>query len=277
MFDIITALCTLGMVYSLTGIKDELNIKRSIVGGICLSLAVLAKLYPIIILPLALIYLRFNLNWLWFILSFLTTSFLISFPFFILDPNAFIEIVLIYHAERIGGGVTYWNGIWLLIFEGSITLDEARQITGFYLLPFSIFLCLTYVIFWKTNHPSIFMGTALVVWVFSFSFKLILEQYIVWILTFTLIYIVLKHNTTQAIILTLISLIIPILYLIISVPIPSLFYIEIIRQQEVLITQFSLYDRQIVLFLLGLAFTVLHLYLYFKTIFNSSVDNKNLG
>ncbi|MFW9916842.1 MAG: hypothetical protein ACFFGZ_14650 [Candidatus Thorarchaeota archaeon] len=262
-FDIIPAFFTLATVYAI--MDDPVDWEsplRPIIAGICLSVAVLAKLYPVILFPLCLIHLRRKFHWLSFSLSFGIAFALVCAPFFFQDPDAFLAIFE-FHASRIGGGITYWNGLWLLIGQGEISEETAIEWSGYYIFLFVGALLITYLSYWRGQRPSLLTGACLVVWVFAFAFKLILEQYCVWILTFTIAFLIIRTDSRNLRILgSLAIILIPTAYLIISVPLPDLFYVDVIREQRDLILSYSFYERQQILFLLGCLFAGIHFLLW---------------
>ncbi|MHA2270764.1 MAG: hypothetical protein ACXACI_02810 [Candidatus Hodarchaeales archaeon] len=263
MFDVIPAFFTLATVYAI--MDDPVDWEsplRPIIAGICLSIAVLAKLYPVILIPLCLIHLRRKFQWLWFSLSFGIAFALVCAPFFFQDPDAFLAIFE-FHAARIGGGITYWNGLWLLISQGEISEETAIEWSGYYIFLFVGALLITYISYWRAQRHSLLTGACLVVWAFAFAFKLILEQYCVWILTFTILFLITRTNSRNLRILGSLGIIlIPTVYLIISVPLPDLFYVDVIREQRDLILSYSFYERQQILFILGCLFAGIHFLLW---------------
>lgn len=263
MFDIIPALFTLATVYALAGYPEEWESPvRPLLGGLCLSFAVLAKLYPVILLPLCLIHLRRQFRWAWFFASFGTLFVIVCAPFYLQDPSAFLT-TFEFHAERIGGGITYWNGLWLLIAEGEISLETATEWSAFYIFPFVLALMITYGLYWRSHKPVLLEGIALTVWVFAFAFKLVLEQYCVWITTLTICFLATREVPKNLRALGyLVAILVPIAYLTISVPLPDLFYVDIIRDQRDLVLDYSFSERQQVLFLLGTFFAAFHFLLW---------------
>jgi Gpi18-like mannosyltransferase len=265
MFDMIPTFFSLLTVYAVLQAQEadsSLSLFYSILAGASLSLAFLAKIYPIILLPVCLLALLRNLRWVWFLFAFVLVTSLVCFPLFILNPDAFLQVFL-FHAERIGGGVTYWNGVWIFIAQGQLSIQAATEITGLYIIPFTLTLFLTYLIYLPANKHAFFSASAMVVWVFTFSFKLILEQYCVWILAFTTLYLVIKLPATRIRVLCVgIVTAIPLLYLIISVPFPLLFHIDIINKQAELFNQWKFIEKQSILFVLGLIFASIHFILW---------------
>ncbi len=266
MFDIIPTFFCLAMIYVL-GKNDQnwITPSRPLLAGACLAGAFLSKLFPIILLPLCLIYLRRHFYWIWFLLGFCVASALVCAPYFFQDQEAFLHIFS-FHAERIGGGITYWNGLWLLIDQGVITEATATEWSGYYLYPFAGALLLTYLVFWNSSQNSsysLLAGSAMIVWVFSFSFKLVYEQYCVWITTFTIIFLILTCSNMKLRIGAILTIIvITMIYLTISVPLPDLFYIDMLREQREIFEQYSFYEKQQVLFALGSLFAAFHFTLW---------------
>jgi 4-amino-4-deoxy-L-arabinose transferase-like glycosyltransferase len=268
MFDILPALFTiLAVIFLIKSIEDEEKVSLVYLSGFFMAIASLFKLYPVIIAPVLFLSLPSIRSKIIYSLSFVLTVVLMILPFLILDSKAF-WFIFEYHGSRMGGGLTFWNGAWILIVNNQISENEARQMINLIALSLTfLFLVVTYSLVYlkKFNKdpltPSLIAGL-----LFFASFKIIYETYVVWLIPLLALWIGLSKNGAKKkkqkeisnVKLTIMGLVtfLPLIYLSISVPITELFYLTFVKEKGEFINEMPFLDKQWILFGFGLIFAI---------------------
>ncbi|MCG3219025.1 MAG: glycosyltransferase family 39 protein, partial [Candidatus Heimdallarchaeota archaeon] len=195
MFDILPALFTiLAVIYLMKSIEDKENLSLPVLSGFFMAIASLFKLYPIIIAPVLFLSLPSIRSKIIYSLSFTLTVIITILPFLILDSEAFL-FIFEYHSSRMGGGLTFWNGAWILIVKNQITEDEAGQMINLIAISLNLFfLILIYsLVYLKKFHEDPLTPSLIVALLFFASFKIVYETYVVWLIPLLALWIGLSN------------------------------------------------------------------------------------
>jgi len=215
-FDAIVVLLTVVSMFFL--MKEKLGSS-----AISLALATTAKMYPILILPVFLLFIKKAKNVFRYVAIFTVTVFLICLPFLILDFEAFFEAVFLFHANRVGGGMTYWSIVWIMrdwfnlsIVWWGIPLSQSY---------FAITIFALVVAYVKVSQihitPKILpILTAIPILLFLATSKLVNEPYALWALPFLFMSLNLGFLKEE---LCKVYYALPIAFAIINVPITNFF------------------------------------------------------
>ncbi|MBT8233638.1 MAG: hypothetical protein HKO66_16985 [Saprospiraceae bacterium] len=162
------------MVFFVVATFYFLSNKKIIVASLMMSLAVAAKLLPLIFMPAILLYLKSDFKWVKFLSYFTTFTILLFIPFFItLDIHHFLQSIdlyfqnfefnaSIYYVLRwLGKILTGYNQIIILgpllgLITFIIIIKELKKEAGFNLLGlinFCLFSFVTYLVLSTTIHP----------------------------------------------------------------------------------------------------------------------------
>jgi uncharacterized membrane protein len=262
-FDIIPALCSvLAIYYCQKNIKSA-NPVYALLSGISMAFSSLFKIYPIIIVPVLFLSLKKKKDMLLYFLGFVLTTIIIVLPFYFMDPEAFLYIFE-YHSSRMGGGITYWNGFWLLISDNKISIEQATDIINFYSFLLTILgLGLIYLLVLFNKFEDDPLSPSLITILMYFvTFKLVLEQYVVFLVPILVMWIAVYSKSRSSIDSTKLLFyslftIIPIIYLTISIPITDLFNVVAVQEKGEFLKTLEFREKQQILFVLGALFSVL--------------------
>ena len=229
--------------------------QRLVLSAIFLALGFSTKIFPVFLLPLFFLKLQGREKILW-LFCFSFTSFIIFLPFL---SRELLEAILIFHSERLGGGMTYWSFLWVAAeWLGLNRLKWGISLSTAY-LPIMISVLLFFYLRFR-NDTDIIRYSAIILLGVLVTSKLVNEPYSLWPLPFIILFW-LSGEISEIKFKLYYS--IPIAFAFIGVPITNFFKGVLIGNPwgERALAYFALPIpfRVLWLFLLGLSFSIVSL------------------
>jgi len=181
MFDVIPALFVLLSIFFLTRGNDTLS-------AFMLGLGVSSKIYPLLFLPILILYLWVKGRTLGQVLKYLGLVSLLpvvlSIPFLALDPKGYIYANTTYYSEHFPKptGLTVFLGPWLMGLDSSL-ITLLSQV-AFVVAVVSVLLCVSG---WSKLDVIPLYGCLSLLLVFFATNKVVNEQYLLWALPLVII------------------------------------------------------------------------------------------
>lgn len=181
MFDVIPALFSLLAIWFLLRDMNELS-------ALMLGLGVSSKTYPLLFLPVMLLYIWVKNRSLSPIVSYTLFSLLIplglSIPFLALDPRGYIYANTGYYLDHFPNptGLTIFLGLWMLGLDSSLIALLSQLAVGV-----TVLLVLLCMYRWSEPDAIPLYGSLSVLLVFFATNKVVNEQYLLWALPMVIV------------------------------------------------------------------------------------------
>ena len=181
MFDVIPALFSLLSIWFL--IKDEYSLS-----ALMLGLGVSSKTYPLLFLPVMLLYLWRKRRGLGSILKYLflvsVLPLLLSVPFLAQDPQSYIYANTGYYLDHFPRptGLTVFLGLWLMGFDSQLITFLSQVVFG--IAAVALFL---YMVRWSEPDAIPLYGCLSLLLIFFATNRIVNEQYLLWALPLVIV------------------------------------------------------------------------------------------